>query len=108
MNATVQIGLVLTARNDRLFNVAEFENVQLTGNLGIASPTLNSLPAPSRVAITRATGSDLLISWSDQQNETGYRVERSIDGVTYTTAGTTAAGITSFQDTGLVGTMRYF
>jgi hypothetical protein len=35
-------------------------------------------------------------------------VERSIDGVNFTTAGTTAANVTTFEDPGLVGTMRYF
>jgi regulation of enolase protein 1 (concanavalin A-like superfamily) len=108
MNASVQIGLVATAQNDRLFTAAEFENVSITGSLGETTPLPNSLPAPTGVTVTRATGSGLAISWTDQASETGYRVERSIDGVTFTTAGTTAANVTTFEDPGLVGTMRYF
>ncbi len=108
MNATVQIGLVATAQNDRLYNIAEFDNVSVTGTLGVTPPSLNFLTAPTGVNVTRSTGSNLSISWNDQVGETGYRVERSIDGAVFTTAGTTAADVTTFDNAGLVGTMRYF
>jgi regulation of enolase protein 1 (concanavalin A-like superfamily) len=108
MNSAVQIGLVATAQNDRLYTAAEFENVSITGNLGDQLPNPNALPAPTGLAVTRATGTDLSLNWDNQANQTGYRIERSIDGATFTTAGTTAADVTTFVDTGLVGTMRYF
>ncbi len=108
LNSTVRIGLVVTAQNDRLYNVATFNNVTVTGNLGSTTPPSNGLPAPTGVNVVRGTGADLTINWNDQASETGYRVERSIDGVVFTTAGTTAANVTTYTDTGLTGTMRYF
>jgi regulation of enolase protein 1 (concanavalin A-like superfamily) len=108
MGATVQIGLFASARNDAAINVAEFTNVSVSGTLGIASPVPNSLPAVTEVTVTRSTGSDLTVSWADQSDETGYRVERSEDGVVFVTAATTASNVTSYVNTGLTGSMRYF
>ncbi|MDZ4851709.1 MAG: hypothetical protein SGI77_20670 [Pirellulaceae bacterium] len=108
MNATVQIGLVVTAQNDAVLNVSTFDNVVVTGNLGVNVPGPNSLPAPTGVTVTRSTGSNLMVAWDNQAGETGYRVERSEDGVAFTSAGTTAADVTTFDDLGLVGSMRYF
>lgn len=39
---------------------------------------------------------------------TGYAIERSADGVTFTQIGTTALGVTSFASTGLSESLRYF
>ncbi len=88
--------------------MATFDNVTVTGNLGINEPVPNGLPAPVGVSVTRATGADLAISWTDQAGETGYRIERSIDGSVFTTAGTVGMDVTSYTDTNLRGTMRYF
>ncbi|MCY2974021.1 MAG: fibronectin type III domain-containing protein [Planctomycetota bacterium] len=108
MGATVQIGLFSSARNDAAISVATFSDVSVTGSLGISSPTPNSLPAPTEVTVTRSTGSDLTVTWTNQDGETGYRVEKSEDGVVFTTEGTTAADVTTYVDTGLIGSMRYF
>ncbi len=108
MGATVRIGLFASARNDSAINLAGFTNVTVTGTLGTSSPATNSLPEVTGVIVSRSTGSDLTISWTDQASETGYRVERSVDGVVFTTRGTTAADDTSYVDTGLTGSMRYF
>ncbi len=108
MNAKVQIGLVTTAQTDTKLNLATFNNVLLTGSLGDPVVVPNSLPAPTGLTVTRSTGSDFTISWNNQLNETGYRIERSGDGIVFTTAGTTAADVTTFEDTGRTGTMRYF
>ena len=108
MNATVQIGLVVTAQNNSALNTSTIDSLALTGNLGVSSPTPNALPAPSGVAVTQSTGAGLAVSWIDQAGETGYRVERSADGIVFTTAGTTAADVTTFDDPTLSGSMRYF
>ncbi len=108
MGATVQIGLFSSARNDSAISVATFSDVSVTGSLGVSSPTPNSLPAPTDITVTRSIGSDLTVAWTNQAGETGYRVERSEDGVVFTTAGTTAADVTTYVDGSLKGSMRYF
>jgi len=108
MGATVQIGLFASARNDAAINVATFSDVAVTGSLGISTPAPNSLPAVTGVTVTRSTGSDLTVSWTNQPDQTGYRVERSEDGVVFVTEASTAADVTTYVDTGLIGSKRYF
>jgi regulation of enolase protein 1 (concanavalin A-like superfamily) len=108
MNSRLLVGLVSSSGDNAKRNVAKFTNVSLTGILGTPAPTVNSLPAPSGFALTRGDGSDLAISWTDGAGETGYRVERSTDGVNYSTATTTAANVTSYADTNLFGSLRYY
>ncbi|MDZ4848074.1 MAG: zinc-dependent metalloprotease family protein [Pirellulaceae bacterium] len=108
MNSNVLVGLISTAKDNTKRNVAKFKNVSLTGNLGTPPPTVNSLPAPGNVILTRSTGSDLAIAWNDVSGETGFRVERSTDGVNFSTVTTTAANVTNYDDSGLFGTLRYF
>ncbi len=71
-------------------------------------PSYNSLPAPSGVAVAMGTGTGLTVAWTDLAGETGYRVDRSSDGVNFTTVTTTAADVTAYNDNGLAGSMRYF
>src|SRR5262249_1724110 len=48
-------------------------------------------------------------SWSFVTGATGYAVERSEDGVHWLQVGTTSANnVTTYDDTGLFGSMRYF
>lgn len=49
------------------------------------------------------------MTWSDVANETGFRIEQaSASAGPWTTAGTVAAGVTSFLDTGLLSNTRYY
>src|SRR5207244_3318996 len=54
--------------------------------------------------------SKINLSWSDVSAETGYKIERSSDGITgWTPIGTTAANVTSYSDaTGLSPATTYF
>jgi hypothetical protein len=65
---------------------------------------------PSNLRGTAASTSKIELTWQDNAaNETGFRVERSSDGVTFTPAGTAAANATQFVATGLsTGTTYYF
>jgi fibronectin type 3 domain-containing protein len=75
----------------------------------VASATTNPLvtapPAPGNVTATPSTSSPstaIRVSWTDVANETGYRVERSADGITgWTQIATTAQNVTVYDDTGL-------
>ncbi len=108
MNSRLLVGLVSSSGDNTKRTNARFTNVSLTGNLGTPAPTVNSLPAPSGFAVARGTGSNITVSWTDGTGETGYRIERSSDGVNFSTVTTTAANVTTYEDTNLFGSLRYY
>jgi fibronectin type 3 domain-containing protein len=61
------------------------------------------LPAPTSLGLQEATVSSIQMSWQDNSdNEDGFNVEYSTDGgQTFTPAGTTTAGETTYTHTGL-------
>ncbi|MDP9221023.1 MAG: DUF4082 domain-containing protein, partial [Actinomycetota bacterium] len=72
--------------------------------------TLSGLPSPAtglRATNVLATSADL--SWTDAAGESGYRIERSADGSTgWASAGTVAANVTVWSDSGLTPATTYF
>ncbi len=79
---------------------------------GTLSVNTNTTPpkAPTSVAATSDAVTSATITWTDNSdNEAGFLIERSIDGTTFTTAGTVAPNVTTFSDTGLLeGTTYYY
>jgi hypothetical protein len=72
------------------------------------SVTTAGLPAPSNLAAAAVSPTAVRLTWSDNAGtETGYRIQRSSDGVTYSVVGETAADSTSFVDSGLTGGAPY-
>ena len=48
------------------------------------------------------------LTWSDgSDNETGFTIDQSLDGITFGTAGTVAANATTFDVTGLIASTSY-
>ncbi len=71
---------------------------------GTALPT-----APSALAATTVSTTQINLAWTDNStNETGFRVERSTDNVTFTEIGTTAANVTTFNSTTLTSGTTYY
>ena len=73
-------------------------------NSAIASATTPAtLPVPaaaSNLVATLVNYQRIDLSWTDNaNNETGYKIERSTDGVNFTLLTTVAAGATSYSDT---------
>lgn len=64
--------------------------------------------AVTNFAISSLSTTSLMLNWTEASGETGYRVERSTDGTTWTTRGTVAANGVSFTDTGLTAATQYF
>jgi hypothetical protein len=53
--------------------------------------------------------SSVVLSWSDNAtNESGYRIERSVDGVSFGQIAQTSANISSYTDSGLAAGTKYF
>jgi hypothetical protein len=74
-----------------------------------ATSLLNRPSAPFNVTVTSWTTSQLIINWRDVSGDTGYRIERSLDGVSFTSVGTVATNVTSFTNSGLsAGTLYYY
>lgn len=70
-------------------------------NVGSAT-TLPDVPlAPTGLTGTAPSTSEINLSWSNVGFEDGYRIERSLDGTSWTQIGTTAADVTSYGDAGL-------
>jgi hypothetical protein len=66
--------------------------------------------APSNLTATPLSTSSIRLAWADNAtNESGYLLERSADGTTFTTIATLGANTTAYDDTGLAeGTTYYY
>ena len=75
------------------------------GGAGLAPPA-----QPTGLTATQTAATTVALAWADAAtNETGYKVYRSTDNVTYTLIDTIAAGSTSYNATSLTaGTTYYF
>jgi hypothetical protein len=72
-----------------------------------SAPTLP--PAPAALTATGVSASQINLNWSDVSGETGYRLERSLDGVSgWATVANLGANVTSYQNTGLSGGTKYY
>ena len=77
----------------------------------VASATTGTDPAsPTVVTANSLTSSSIGLNWADVASETGYRVERSADGVSgWVVLTTTGQDVTSYTDAGLqAGTTYYY
>ncbi len=73
------------------------------GNTPVQPPT-----SPSDLVGAPTSSTSVQLSWVDNaSNETGYRVERSTDGISYTTVATLPANSTSHTDVGLTASRSY-
>jgi len=81
------------------------------GDGAVATVTLAvpTLPAPpTDLTITPLTATSAVVSWTDQSdNETGFDLQRSVDGVFFLTVATRTANVTSFTNNGLVNGVNY-
>jgi len=105
------IGLAVTARKKREFNVATFDSVSLSGGVGVVDLP-GDLPAPAGLTLALGDGTGVHVDWNEVPGAEQYVIERSEDNVNFTPVGTTATGATGdpteFEDLGLFGSMRYF
>lgn len=70
-----------------------------SNSVNVNTPALPVIP-PSNLAAAASSPSQVSIAWQDNSNnETGFRIERSVDGVHWTQIATVAANVTSYVDT---------
>lgn len=63
--------------------------------------------APTGLAASAASSTRINLSWGNVSGETGYKIERSVNGVNWTQVGTTGTDVTSFQDTTVSANTTY-
>jgi len=65
--------------------------------------------APSNLTATAVSTSRINLAWQDNSNdETGFRIDRSTDNVTFISLGLFAANVTSYSNTGLTAGTTYY
>jgi hypothetical protein len=99
LGTNVLVGLALTAHNNGTTANAVFDHVTVTQN----APT--ALVAPTTLTIAEVdpyrSASSVTISWRPgSDTESGFKIERSTDGVNFAQIATAPAGATTFTDTG--------
>ncbi|QKZ13136.1 fibronectin type III domain-containing protein [Spirosoma sp. KUDC1026] len=87
----------------------------ISGTAGPYSNVTNALTpdappaAPARLTATAASFSQITLSWADlSANETGFQLERSTDGTTFSKVADLAANITTYSDQNLSPQTRYY
>src|SRR5262249_1274782 len=98
MGSSALVGLALTAHNNGRLAQAVFRHVPVTQ----VSPT-TALGAPTGLTVAHVAPykslSEVIISWHPgSDNESGFKVERSTDGISFNQIGTAPAGATTFTD----------
>jgi titin len=74
----------------------------------VTNPVTPVPAAPTSLQATAGSTSQINLSWSDTNNdETGFTILRSADGVNYTTLASVGSNITSYQDSGLASNTQY-
>ncbi len=90
--------------NNTAATVAAFRSVTATTPLAPVSPT-----TPSGLAAVATAYNSVTVRWNDNSgDESGFKVERSGNGVDFTAIATLGAGTTSFADNGVVARSSYY
>ncbi|HEX8523355.1 MAG TPA: NPCBM/NEW2 domain-containing protein [Tepidisphaeraceae bacterium] len=113
-NITTYSDTGLTASTKYYYQIRATNAVGDSNNSGVASATTQALPtppaAPSAPVASATSASAINLAWTDNAtNETGFKIERSLDGATgWTQIATTAANVTTYSDTGLAAATQYY
>ncbi|MDD4242813.1 MAG: fibronectin type III domain-containing protein, partial [Bacilli bacterium] len=64
---------------------------------------------PTGLTAVAISSNQIQVTWADNSNnETGFRLERSTNGINWTEFAVTAANVTSYTDTGLAASTTYY
>ena len=82
------------------------------GGSGLSTPivvgAMTCADAVRNLNLATLSPSQIVVNWYDASGETGYRIERSTNGTTWTTAGTVGVNIPMFSDIGLTAGTTYY
>ena len=105
-NSTSLSAIALTAGTNYAFRVSAF-NVTSVSDFSNVVTTATLTIAPTNLTATAVSSSRIDLAWSDVTGETGYKIERSTDGINWTQIATTGANVTSYSNTGLNSATTY-
>ncbi|MFP3937125.1 MAG: fibronectin type III domain-containing protein [Phycisphaerae bacterium] len=79
----------------------------------LAAPAVAAKPttpaAPTDLTATAVSSSQIDLTWTDNSdNEDDFRVERSLDGSSFSEIATVGANVTTYSDTGLSESTTYY
>ena len=72
-----------------------------------SATTLIGVADPTVLTATVVSPTEVDLSWTDVGTETGYRIERSLDGVTWSGVDTVAQDVTTYSDTTVAAGTSY-
>ncbi|CCH52085.1 Titin [Fibrisoma limi BUZ 3] len=109
---------VTTFQNTGLNSATRYVYRVYAVNAGGQSPVSNNAAAttfdvapqaPARLTAQAVSFSQINLTWADLSgNETGFQLEQSTDGTTFTKITDLGPNTTSYQNTGLTGSTRYY
>jgi subtilase family protein/fibronectin type III domain protein len=109
-NITAYSNTNLTAATTYYYRLRSNDGPNFSAYTNVASATTFGTPAaPSNLTATAINSTRIDISWTDNSsNETGFKIERSTDGTTFTQLVTTSANVTTFSNINLPASTTYF
>ncbi|MEC4807134.1 MAG: DUF4114 domain-containing protein [Jaaginema sp. PMC 1079.18] len=85
-------------------NTTVIAGATASGNIITTAPL-----APDSLVATANSDTEIALAWNDNSsNETGFKIERSLDNTNWTEIGTAGVNTTSYTDTGLSANTQYY
>src|SRR5438132_888633 len=98
----------VTAYNTSALESVKSNEVSYTAPTPPPTPTPTP-PAPSSLTASPMSSSQINLAWKDNSNnETGFKIQRSTDGITFTRIAAVGANTKSYVDTGLNPQTKYW
>ncbi len=109
-NTTTFTNAGLNANVTYYYRVRAYNNdVNSAYSEEVSALTTNIPAAPSNLAVSSVTNNAVSLYWTDNaSNESGFKIERRVDGGNYTQIGTVGANVTSYTSSGLNNNTTYY
>jgi subtilisin family serine protease len=109
-NVTSWTNLNLTPGTTYSYRVRAVEGSAVSDPSAVSSATTLGAPAaPTNLVATPVSLTSINLTWTDNSTgESGFRIERSSDGVTFLQVGSVGANVTSFTNNFLTGGASYW
>jgi fibronectin type 3 domain-containing protein len=107
MNITSYTDISVTQGNTYYYRVTAYN---IYGDSTYSSEVSVTLPPaiPTNLTLTPASSSQINLSWTDVNGETGYEIERSTNGITYALLSTLNADTILYSDTPLTPNTNFY
>jgi hypothetical protein len=94
----------VVAKRPPLFHPPQFEGLEGRALFSVVTPT-----PPTNLTVKAASSTSAKLNWSDNSTrESGYKIERSTDGKTYSQIKVVAADTETYTNTGLTSGKKYY